>query len=78
MIPVLMPRGVLPLTRSLGDAARSIGPDAVQLGTDAPTLTGHFFVYDADFVDTTTPGTLLGTSQEVTVSPGDIWEMAKA
>ncbi len=61
-------------TWGVGDAATAQGPDTVLLVTNAPQLSGKFFLYDSDYVDINNRGTLLAVSDEVVVHPGEIWQ----
>lgn len=62
-------------TWGLGDAARAHGVDTVLLGTNAPSLSGRWYLYDTDYSDAERPGTLLAVSEQVDVSPGDVWRV---
>ena len=61
----------------LGDAARAQGVDAVQLATNAPSLRGRWYLYDADYTDEARPGTLLAVSELVDVLPGEVWRVSE-
>lgn len=65
-------------TWGLGASVRSHGPDAALLSTSAPSLSGRWYLYDADYVDETNPGTLLSVSQEVDVASAEVWRVAQA
>jgi len=58
----------------LGKASRAFGPNSVLLDTNAPRLSGQFYLYDTDYIDANARGTLLAVSPTVTVSQGDIWQ----
>ena len=58
----------------LGDAASAHGPEKAVLCTNAASLAGRWFLYDADYVDESSPGTLLAVSPQVTVATGDVWQ----
>ena len=63
-----------PTVWGIGDAERALGPDSLQIATNQGNLTGRFMVYDTDYVNTTSRGTLLLEGPVVTVAPGDIWQ----
>lgn len=56
-----------------GGSERAVGPDVVALETNAPALEGRFQIYDTDYRNASSRGTLLYTSPAVTVEPGDTW-----
>jgi hypothetical protein len=62
-----------------GGAARARGPDTQELVAAVPASaaprTGHFVLYDTDFTGSPFGATLLFTSESVTVSPGDVWQL---
>ena len=49
------------------------GPDTLLLETNAASLEGRFHVYDTDYRNASSRGTLLYTSAVVAVEPGDTW-----
>ena len=62
-----------PTVWGVGGSERSLGPDTAVLGTNAARLEGRFHVYDTDYRDASSRGTLLYTSPVVVVEAGDTW-----
>lgn len=59
----------------VGGSERAFGPDTALLETNRPSgLSGRFFIYDTDYRNASSRGTLLYMSPVVTVNPGDTWE----
>ena len=57
----------------VGNAASAHGPEKAVLLTNAASMAGRWFLYDANYVDEHSPGTLLAVSPQVTVTTGDVW-----
>lgn len=53
----------------------AVGPDTVAIPTNAATLEGRFMVYDTDYRNATSRGTLLYSSKPVMVEAGDTWAL---
>ena len=48
---------------------------SIAVPASAAPRTGHFVLYDTDFTGSPFGATLLFTSESVTVSPGDVWQL---
>ena len=56
-----------------GGSETAAGPDVCVIPTNGQSLEGRFMVYGTDYRNASARGTLLYTSQIVTVAPGDTW-----
>ena len=59
-------------TSSEGPGGQLLASNKALLPGEAPV--GKFYVYDSDYVDVNNRGTLLHISEDVVVTPGDVWE----
>ena len=64
-----------------GSESLSEGPGGQRLASNSnkalppgEAAMGKFYVYDSDYVDVNNRGTLLHISEDVAVTPGDVWE----
>jgi hypothetical protein len=62
-----------PTVWGVGGSERAVGPNTVALETNAARLHGRFHVYDTDYSNASSRGTLLYRSPVVVVEPGDTW-----
>ena len=74
MVLMLWRRCFLVECMHAGHAANSLGANTVRLDTNSASLTGRWYLYEADYTSEAAPGTLLAVSDQVTVSAGDVWK----